>query len=210
MTSKEGLEFLNSRHGWIPVVNGTLLHSSVDPAKEARTFIDKEWSKIESVKSVIVLGVAGGFHIRELLKRKNFHVVALDSNRELVQAVLEKQPDFLQNADVLAGVPPAQICREAAIIKALSHSYAVLRHPATIRMAPFYYSAVSQILNQRTLTNLRSLSQGNPSLHRFLESLNISSDQILTLPMVEEAMARRQSELEREGLIWMAMRELVI
>ncbi|MDZ4678111.1 MAG: hypothetical protein SGI74_11465 [Oligoflexia bacterium] len=191
-------------------MNGTLLHSSVNPEKEAISFIDAEWSKINSLKSLIVLGVGGGFHIRELLKRKKFHIVIIDSNRELVDAIIEKQPEFLGSAEILAGVPPAQICREPSVIKALSGSYCILRHPASVRVAPFYYTAISQILNQRTLTNLRELSQGNIPLQRFLESLNIASDQILTLPMVEEAMSRRQSEMEKEGLIWMAMRELVL
>ena len=54
------------------------------------------------------------------------------------------------------------------------------------------------------------MAEGNEGLVRFLSSLKINDDQILTLPMIEEAMHRRGTGLEREGLIWMTMRELML
>ncbi len=205
------LEFLKCKDNqWVPIVNGTLLHSTVDPYKEARDLIDLEWDRISTVQTLIVFGIGGGYHIEEILSRKSLNIVVVEAEKDLAQAMAEKKPELFKKIEVLSGFPPAQIYLESKIISALSSSYAILLHPASMRVSSYYYNAVSQVLNQRTLVRLRELSQGNPNLNRFLKSLNISEDQILTLPMVEEAMARQGSGFDREGLIWMTMRELVV
>jgi hypothetical protein len=205
------LEFLMGRtNQWVPILNGLLLHSSVDPAREAASFVNQEWPRIKDVQSLIVFGLGGGFHIEELLRRKKFDIIVVEAEKSLAQAMKEKKPELMKRIETLAGITPAQIYQEAGIIRAVSRSYAHVRHPASQRAAPFYYGPVLQVLSQRTLSRLCELSEGNPRLNQFLKSLNISTDQILTLPMVEEAMVRRGQGLEREGLIWMAMRELVV
>lgn len=205
------LEFVQCAGGsWIPIVNGNLLHSSVDPEREAQVFIDREWQRIAPVKSLIVYGLGGGFHIAELLKRKNFDIVVVEAEKTLALAMREKNFAVCAKVEILAGVPPAHITSEIPVTSVMSHSYAVLRHPASVRASPYYYTAVSQILNERTLARLRQLSESNKPLVQFLDSLDINREQILTLPMVEEAMVRRGSGLDREGLIFMALRELVI
>ena len=59
---------LKGEGSWVPVVNSTLIHSAIDPFKEAKTFIDQEWERLKDNNSLIVFGLGGGFHIAELLK----------------------------------------------------------------------------------------------------------------------------------------------
>jgi hypothetical protein len=205
------LEFVQCTSGkWIPIVNGALLHSSVDPVKEASIWVDREWERIASVKSLIVFGLGGGFHIEELLKRKNFDIVVIEAERTLALAMREKNPQLCARVEILAGCPPAQITIEPTVVNAVGHSYGLLRHPASQRATPYYYSSVLQILNERTISRLRQLSETNKPLLQFFDSLDINSDQLLTLPMVEEAMVRRGSGIDKEGLIFMTLRELVV
>lgn len=195
---------------WVPIVQGNLLHSTVDPIREAKTFIDRHWKQIENVQSVVVVGLGGGFHIEEILQRKKVHIVVIECLKDLVVAIADKQPQLMKQLDVLASVPPSQLILEPTLLKALSHSYFILKHPASLRVHHYYYAAVIESLSSRTLLGLKELSQGCPSLNQFLDSLDICGDQTLTLPMVEEALVRRGSGLEKEGLIWMALRELVV
>jgi hypothetical protein len=205
------LEFVQCRtKRWVPIANGILLHSSVDPEREAAQLVEREWASLSGVKSILVMGLGGGFHLEELARRHDGPIVVIEAEKEMAQAMAEKNPELMGKIEVLAGVPPAQIPREEEIISVLSASYSVFKHPASFRISQYYYTAVMQTLNDRTLRRLRQLSAGNTKLQQFLDSLSISNDQILTLPMVEEAMARRGQGLEREGLIWMTLRELVV
>jgi hypothetical protein len=195
---------------WIPIVNGTLLHSAVDPQKEAAAFIDREWDRISLVKSLVVFGLGGGFHIQELLKRKKFEIVVIEAEKPLAQSVKEKNPELCAQVEILAGFPPPFIFSEASFVRAVGQSYAVVKHPASMRAIPYYYTSVSQIFNERTVSRLKQLCEGHRPLLQFLDSLDISQDQVLTLPMVQEAMVRRGSGLDKEGLIFMALRELIV
>ena len=205
------LEFVQCPSGkWIPILNGTLLHSTVDPQKEAVSLVDREWERIASVKSLVVFGLGGGFHIRELLNRKKFEIVVIEAEKSLALSMREKDPELCGEIELLAGFPPPHIFSEASFVNAMRHSYAIVRHPASVRAAPYYYSSVSQIFSERTIIRLRQMCEGNKPLVQFLDSLDISNDQVLTLPMVQEAMVRRGSGLDKEGLIFMTLRELII
>ncbi len=122
----------------------------------------------------------------------------------------EKNPELCGKIEILAGFPPPHIFTEPNFVNAISRSYAVVRHPASMRASPYYYTSVSQIFNERTVSRLKQLCDGHKPLIQFLDSLDISQDQVLTLPMVQEAMVRRGSGLDKEGLIFMALRELIV
>jgi hypothetical protein len=205
------LEFIKLEdNSWIPLLNKTLIHSAVDPRKEASSFIDHEWDKLKDVQTVIVFGLGGGFHVAELLKRKNFDVYVIEAEGSLIAAMNERWPELMKQIDVFADYPSGQLVREMQVAGAFNHTYAVLKHPASVRIAPLFYKTIQQVLNDRTLCRLRELVGSNEGLSQFLDSLDINRDQILTLPMVEEALIRRGKGLDKEGLIWMTLRELVV
>jgi hypothetical protein len=204
------LEFLKSRtNSWVPLVEGTLLHSSVDPEREAENFIASEWDNLKNVRSVIVLGLGGGFHVQELLKRKAFDVVVIEASKNLVVQIGEKNPHILETMTLLAGLATDLIFKDSDILVACSRSFTVLKHPASFRLQHFYYAAILKEFNRRTINGLKKTSKGNEKIVHFFESLDINGDQLLTLPMIEEAMQRRGTGLGQEGLIWMTMRELI-
>jgi hypothetical protein len=201
---------LDGPGSWVPVVNKTLMHSNVNPSKEAKILVDVEWERIKDAQSLVVFGLGGGFHIQELLNRKKFQISVIDANGTLVKAMLERWPELLNQIDVFADFPPFQLAAELQLSGVFSQRYALLKHPASVRLSPLFYKSLLQFLNERTLTRLRELTQQNERLARFFDSLDISGDQLLTLPMIEAALIRRGTGLDRESLIWMAMRELVI
>jgi hypothetical protein len=195
---------------WVPVINQTLVHSSVNPIKEAKFLVDSEWEKIKDVKSIIVFGLGGGFHIAELLKRRNFDIFVVEAHRKLIEAMNLKWPSLMAQIEAVADHPPHLLMEFFQKSGAFAKPYAIFKHPASLRISPLFYKSVSQTLNDRTLSRLKDLAKENKKLTAFFESLDINHDQILTLPMVEEALIRRNSGLDREALIWLTMRELVV
>jgi hypothetical protein len=205
------LEFIRlADNSWIPLLNKTLIHSSVDPHKEAAQLVDHEWERLKDVHTVIVLGLGGGFHIAELLKRKNFNIYVIEAEGALIAAMSERWPELMRQIDVFADYPSGQLIQEMQSSGAFTHTYATFKHPACVRVAPLFYKTIQHVLNDRTLFRLRELAGQNEGLSQFLDSLDINRDQVLTLPMVEEALIRRGKGLDREGLIWMTLRELVV
>lgn len=205
------LEFIRlADDSWVPLINKTLIHSAVDPHKEASQLIDHEWDKLKDVQSIIVLGLGGGFHIAELLKRKNFNIFVIEAEKELISAMNARWPELMKQIDVFADYPSGQLVRELQSAGAFTNAYAILKHPTSIRLTPLFYKTMQAVLNDRTLFRLRELAGQNEGLTQFLDSLDINRDQILTLPMVEEALIRRGTGLDKEGLIWMTLRELVV
>ena len=195
---------------WVPVVNQTLIHSTINPTKEASLLLDKEWDSIKGARSIIVFGLGGGFHIAELLKRGSFEVFVIEAEKKLISAMQLKWPELMAQIEVFADFPAHQLVGELNQLGAFSNTYAILKHPASVRLNPIFYRSIQHILNDRTLHRLREMASKNDRLSRFLDSLDINRDQILTLPMVEEALVRRGTGLDREALIWLALRELVV
>lgn len=205
------IEMIQSQcQSWIPLVNGILLHSSVNPKREAKQFIDQVWDRVSGVKNVVIFGLGGGYHINELLNRGKENILVIESSTQLAEAVLLKNPDLTSRVKVLSGVGPEEIHQHPEILKVLASSYGVIYHAPSVQLNKEYYSSVSDALSQRTLRRLRELTKENKSLNHFLEAIDLSEHQLVTLPMMEQAMKRNGSPLDREGLIWMTLRELVV
>jgi len=195
---------------WVPIVNGMLLHSSVNPVKEAKAFVDQVWDRIGAVHNVVVMGMGGAFHIQEMLNRGKKNIYAIESNTNLVKAVLEKNPDLNQSVTIVTGANASDIHQDPRILKAVSQSYSVVYHPPSVGLDKEFYQCISDNLSQRTLRRLRELTRDNSQLNHFLNSIDLTDHQVITLPMMERAIKRKGSQLDREGLIWMTLRELVV
>ena len=204
------LEFLRCKNKhWVPILNGTLLHSSVDPVKEAALWVEKEWAYVKDAKNVIVLGLGGGFHIQELINRGKNNILVIEGSRELVLAMTEKNPDLMRLVVCLGGVPPGQLCHETELLEHMAGSFAILKHPASIRVNPFYYTPTMQVLTERSFHALKEMAKENSGLTAFFNTLDLQSSDTIDLPTLEKAMIKRGTGLDREGLIWMTLRELV-
>src|ERR1700721_2060247 len=97
-------------------------------------------------------------------------------------------PELMNQIDVFADFPAHKLVDELNQAGVFSSTYSILKHPTCVRVNPIFYKNLQQILNDRTLCKLREMAAKNDRLSRFLESLDINHDQILTLPMVEEAL----------------------
>ena len=145
------VEMVKSRtDSWVPLIDGILLHSTVNPEREAREFISNEWSLLKDTKSVIVFGLGGGFHVQELLARKDINIVVIEASRELASQMEAKNLKLVSQVTLLAGLPPDLVFKDAAITKCFASSFSILKHPASCRIFSSYYISILKELNRGT------------------------------------------------------------
>ena len=204
------LEFIESRGGHcVPVFEGRALHSIVDPILEAEKLVQTDIARLSRLRSVIVLGLGGGFHVDELLKTVPGHVIVIEAEKTIALALRRRTPHVFEKTTIIAGESPSKLAVSPEILDALSGSFGFFRHPASIRQRPDYYGSVTQLLTARTATQMTHLSRYNSNLSSFFSSLNLMPEEILTLPALESAMKRRGTGLDDASMIWLVLRELV-
>lgn len=193
----------------VPRWEGRLLASRIDPWQEAASWAQRRWPFINKVKSVIVLGVGGGFHVVAAAERSSAQIVVVEKERELLNAIwpdLEKRlGDRLTFVQVER---PSDLRASPLIRQALGASFTVLEHPPSVATSREFYSECSSILLGRewgSLTwqwRLRGLPDfdSEPKLTRGQNALSIHD--------LSETRFMREST-EKEKLLLQALRELV-
>lgn len=200
---------LGKNKQWVPLVDGKLLHSSVDPVREAKQFVDSLWSRIQNSQSLIVFGLGGGYHISELLSRKEFNIVVVELCHDVIQHMEVRNKNLMSKIEVVSTIGES-IGEIDSLLEAMASSFSLVTHRPSFSLFPERYETILEQINSRTAGKLVELTKQNQRLNRFFKSLNLEDHQIVTLPDVEGALNKRGEGLDKEGLVWMTMRELVV
>ncbi len=119
------------------IINGIHLHSKVDPQKEAEIFCDKYEKEIYSNEQHIILGLGGGFHLNELIKRlykaeRKINITVIEPNIEMIQ---NYRQDFSQFAETpgleFFSEPHDDLYLNKKFINTLCQKPAILIHKAS-------------------------------------------------------------------------------
>lgn len=193
----------------VPRWKGRLLASRLDPEAEARDWFLRRTSFVERVKTVIVLGVGGGFHISEILRRTSASVVVVEPEAELglavMPALIEK---FGERVKMVCVQRAADLRNNDQVRSALGSSFIVLEHPASVAGSREFFSECAGQLIARewgTLTWQWKL-KGFPDLDS--QPKVSRCEEPLTIYDIENTELVRDSA-EREKMIFKALRELV-
>jgi hypothetical protein len=89
-----------SRHGeTVLTFQGRYMASSIDPVREAQSWLKYRQNQVRHVDTAFVLGVGAGYHLVALQKfRPDLKIVAIDTRRECIDFV--KREHALDLADV--------------------------------------------------------------------------------------------------------------
>lgn len=199
-----------SRNGArVPSWKGRLLASRLDPHTEARDWILQRLAFLEKVKTVFVLGLGGGFHVREILLRSTARVIVIERESEITAAVMPALvEEFGSRVTALVVERASDLRGENPVREALQGSFVSLEHPASVAGAREFYSDCSALLAGRewgALTwqwRLKGFADFDP------EPRVARSEKALTIHDLEETELVRNS-VERERLLLKALRELV-
>lgn len=193
----------------VPRWDGRLLASCLDPRQEAADWIFRRAPFLNKVKTLIVLGVGGGFHILAAAERSTARIVVIEKERELLSAVWPKLEETLGDRIEPVLIERAVELRSSPRIReVLGGSFCVLEHPPSIAHHREFYSECSALLLARewgALTwqwRLRGLPDfdSEPRLTRGEPALSIRD--------LDETRLMREST-DREKLLLKALRELV-
>jgi hypothetical protein len=199
---------------WVPSEQGLLLASGHNPKKEASAWCDRYKKRIEESESLVVLGLGGGYHIRELHERySDLRIVVIEKNSELVSQVVEKTGALPQTAGVFSPKRPGLLASELDVQDVLSSVYGLLRYSASIRPDPDYYHEVALWLMARSSEGLRAQINLRPKLREFFEGtpgLFAREGKSPNILEIENAIRARGFPLDRVDMTWLALRELVV
>lgn len=207
------LEWIESRtRHYIPKYNDVLLCSSIDPQSEAKKWLLKQTGDLTSYEVFFILGLGGGFHITCLAQKfPNAEIIVLEPSKELEKQLLSRRGPMPENVTILSGLSSTEVKQNVFVRAGIKSLYRTLTYPTSYRMNREYFGAVEELLYGRTQEALLYHLEGRNHLRHFFESLNIfeEGNTDVTILDIERALRARKTPLEREAMIFMALRELV-
>lgn len=139
--------------------DGRHLCSSVRPTKEAQNWFNHHQGLYQNCRSVFVLGLGCGYHVRALRMSGEFNVIVLENSHDIVQAALKVHPLDLRESDIVVWNDIADIVNVKSVQAATQNSYAVLIHEPSAFSNPALYSTTKEFLLGRTKNGLQWLFQ---------------------------------------------------
>ena len=203
------VEILESAAGdKILKADGRLLASRFDPMREARNWLAQRGPFLSQVRTVFVLGLGSGYHIKALLERTSARILVLEACPEIARNAaqifaFDEQRVRIEHVSETRSVRGIESVRAAA-----ANSFVVLVHPASYTLKPSLYEECRTTLLARDWGNLtwQWRLQNAPDFER---TARIDSRQTpLSIYDLEQTELVQNSE-ERERLLFKALRELV-
>ncbi len=187
---------------------GRLLASRFDPTREAQEWVASRRKFLGKVRSVFVLGLGSGHHVRELLKATDANIVVLESNADILQAAFDLH-GFDPKRVSLHHVANARALRKIDEVKAaVSKSFIVLSHAPSCALAAEIYKDCRAQLIARDWGNLNWQWKLRGSADFDRTPRIDGTGETLSLHDLEQTELVQSSE-EREKLLLKALRELV-
>jgi hypothetical protein len=188
---------------------GRLLASRFNPSQEARDWLARRPEFLTKVRTIIVLGMASGHHIAELVEKTEAKILVIDTNEQILETSQTIQ-SFPTNRVVVEHVRNSRDLRSRVQVKkAVAESFIVLAHPVSALLdGKVYDECRAQLLGRDwgALTWQWKLRNGPD----FDTNSRIDGAPFnpLTIYDLEQTELVQNSE-EREKLLFRALRELV-
>ncbi|MCC6278622.1 MAG: hypothetical protein IT289_11970 [Oligoflexia bacterium] len=201
--------FKQSRTGFqVPELDGIALHSLVDPVKEAIQMVDAAMPRLMGARTVIVLGLGGGFHLDEIKRQITGNIVVIEARQELADEVLAKDPRRIDKDHVLVAPSTEDLLESSVLLEAMAQKFAIFKHAPSIRIASSYYSKINSLLTDRRIEFLKKMTLHNPRLYSFFERVEKSNSQF-DVRAISKTIDLEGTEGDTE-LIVQVMRELIV
>jgi Glycosyltransferase Maf N-terminal domain len=191
-------------------INGNYVCSSVDPLSEAKKWVQKNNSKIQSVDTVIVLGVGCGYHIAALAKAHlQKKIIAIDIRSEFIDFAKSENSLDLIDVQFVSANSTAQLKTSTVIKKAIATSYTVLHFAAAKGAEKEKYNDIENFLLSRTEEGLQFILSERKDLGQIFQTQSMRGTvaDLISIKTLEKLM---RPEIEHdEKLIFQTLRELV-
>lgn len=135
------------------------LCSSIQPTREAQAWIAHHQKQWRDCRTIIVLGLGCGYHVRALKMATDARVLVLEPSREVIQAALRVHPLDLNESDLFHLPTTEAVAGILPIAEATKNSYCVLVHEPSAFAHPSLYLETKEFLLGRKASGLRWLFQ---------------------------------------------------
>lgn len=191
--------------------NGKLLASSVDPIREAASWVARVCEKSKPNEIMIVLGLGSGYHVVELMKcRPVDSFIIIESDIEILRETLKIFPAL--SAIKIIVEPDWQKLIENHVFKdAVGGVYQIAIHGATGQIDSVYICAVESLLLGREKPSFLLLLKARPDLLGIFNPSAIEnlSDELVSIKTVSQLFGPK-SLASRERRLWRVLEELVV
>jgi hypothetical protein len=144
----------------IPCVNGSHLHSTYNPVKEAEGLIRKNMHIIEDKKSILVMGLGFGYHITELIKQlktfwgADFKILVIDPSNEIFEELQNFQSSPFENTEIISGQTVDELYQNQTLIQFLVNRPGMLAHPASFNLNEKYFKSFMSFRSKKLLDSI--------------------------------------------------------
>lgn len=174
---------------------GQHLCSSYKPKEEAKKWVQKYSERLVGVRSVIVLGLANGFHAAELVKSyPGISVCVINDNEHFVapsSTILDLQASLFE---VVTTNRPLDLAHLSRLKRYLVGSFAILEFAPAVATNPIFFKTVKELLLGRTAEALKfCLSCRSDEWNR------ISLNEVREVPRPEGVQLISFTDIKRSG-----------
>jgi spore maturation protein CgeB len=149
------LEIRLSRSGLpVPILNQRSIHSSYDPAQEARKWVETLHLERDHRKQYVLGGFGFGYHVVEIFQRVDpDQLFVVEPNLPLLRAALEHCPEefFPPELKIFAGVNALDVYQ--ALSSEISRANKIcefIAHPSSGRIQPEFYRTLTGIIRAQS------------------------------------------------------------
>lgn len=164
---------------YVPIIDGIHLHSSYDPIKEAKEFINDYHDSLKINNKVLVLGLGFGYHITETihqLKKSHFsyEIHVIEPNQELFNSFTDLNFIDDKNLTIICSHLIEKIYSDKELLYFLSSGPTVIAHPVSMNINSQFYNDFMDFSQKDDLESLINLTT-DEDLKEYLESYNDKS-----------------------------------
>ena len=144
----------------IPCINGSHLHSTYNPIKEAEGFIRKNIHIIEDKNTVLVMGLGFAYHIRELIKQmssfwgRDFKILVIDPSKKINEELQQFLDGPLENTEIICGETVDDLYQNQQLIKFLVNRPGIIAHPASFNLHEDYFRSFMSFRSKKFIESI--------------------------------------------------------
>lgn len=194
----------------IATVNGKLLCSSIDPLKEAQSWVKKNAQKINTQNQIFVLGAGCGYHLVALTQNHpGLNIIVIERKEELIDFCKSEHGLDLADVQFVNEVDLQHLKVNSIVKKTLKKKYAVLTFYPACSHNLDYFNAAEELLLGRVDEGLQFILSQRDDL-KFIsqnKKIKVASNELISIKTLMQM--ANSNEHKEEIVVLKALRELV-
>lgn len=189
----------------VPMINGIHLHSCYDPFREADSFIEQQYHTLKSKKTILLLGLGLGYHLKKMVTTlEQLH------NNQFTIRVIEPIEKLFDDAKKYNLLPQSEniiyhtnnsinrLYQNRDLLNFLADRSGIIIHPGSLALNRSFYEAFLAFRSDQLLSDARDY-QLHPEIQSYFNIFN--HDHELTLDELSEQIRQTKCDHQIDHLV---------